>query len=155
MCAILDSDVVHEVFGRQPSAAGEAFRKWIRSGKGRLVIGGQLRGELGRNTTFQLWLIEALRGGRARSLNDEEVEKRATTLKQSGVCESNDQHIIALAQLGRARLLYTNDVRLTRDFRNKELINDPRGKVYSTKSSGEFEKKHRQLLQQKNLCNPR
>jgi hypothetical protein len=155
MCAILDTAVVHEVFSRCRPDAGEGFRRWIDSGRGQLVIGGRLREELVRYNAFRPWLVEALRAGRATSLNDAEVEKRETRLRQSGVCESNDQHIIALAQLSNARLLYTNDDALSRDFGKKELIDNPRGKVYSTKSGGEFNKRRRQLLQRGNLCNPR
>ena len=99
--------------------------------------------------------MEAIRGGRARTFNDEEVEERTEALKQSGLCQSNDQHIIALAQLSNARLLYTNDGPLTQDFVNSELIKDPKGKVYSTNFSSEFDKKHKKLLYRKNLSNPR
>lgn len=155
MCAILDNAVVHEVFGHGRPDAGEGFRRWTDSGKGQLVIGGRLRAELVRNHAFRPWLAEALRGGRARSLNDAEVDARETTLRQSGTCESNDQHIIALAQLSNARLLYTNDDALTRDFGRKRLIDNPRGKVYSTKSGGEFTKSRRRLLQRGDLCSPR
>lgn len=155
MCAILDSAVVHEVFGHDRPDAGEGFRRWIDSERGQLVIGGRLRGELVRNHAFRPWLAEALRGGRARSLNDAEVDERETTLRQSGKCESNDRHIIALAQLSNARLLYTNDDALTRDFGKKQLVDGPRGKVYSTKSGGEFTRGRRPLLQRGDLCSPR
>ena len=84
MCAILDSAVAHEVFGHDRPDAGKGFRRWLESEKGQLVIGGRLRGELARNHAFRPWLAEALRAGRARSLNDAEVDKRETALGQSG-----------------------------------------------------------------------
>ena len=155
MCAILDNDVVSEAFGSKRSPAGVAFRSWIDSRKGQLVIGGKLRQELSRNREFKDWLMEAIRGGRARTFNDEEVEERTEALKQSGLCQSNDQHIIALAQLSNARLLYTNDGPLTQDFGSSELIKDPKGRVYSTNFGSEFDKKRRKLLYRKNLCNLR
>ena len=46
MCAIVDTNVVHEVFGRQPTDAGEGFFRWLNSGKGKLVVGGKLKEEL-------------------------------------------------------------------------------------------------------------
>lgn len=153
MCAILDNDVLHEVFGQDRSPAGMAFRRWIDSGRGQLVVGGQLRQELGGNYAFKEWLQEALRGGRrAKSINDGEVEERTNALRQAGVCRSNDPHIVALTQLSHARLLYSNDDDLRHDFGNKQLIARPRGKVYSTKQSNDFQESHKQLLNQRRLC---
>ena len=43
---------------------------------------------------------------------------------------SNDFHIIALAQLAGARMLYSRDRELHQDFRNSKLVDRPRGKVY-------------------------
>ena len=152
MCAILDNDVAHQVFGRDRPPAGVAFRRWIDSGRGQLVVGGQLRRELAATQAFRLWLQQALLEGRARSVNDSEVEKRATDLRQAGVCRSNDPHVVALAQLSNARLLYSNDDDLRQDFGNKTLIDRPRGKVYSTKQSNDFQKSHERLLNQRRLC---
>lgn len=152
MCAILDNDVVHEVFGRDRPPAGEAFRRWIDSGRGQLIVGGRLRQELGGNRAFRSWLQQALLGGQAISVNDEAVEKKTTALKRSDVCRSNDPHIVALAQLSNARLLYSNDDDLRHDFGNKQLIDQPRGKVYSTKRSNDFQESHKRLLNQRRLC---
>ena len=154
MCAILDNDRISEVFGSKRTPAGVAFRDWLDSGRGRLVLGGRLRKELVDNYEFRNWLREALLGGRAKSLNDDEVERRTVRLKSEGVCKSDDPHTVALAQLSNARLLYTNDVDLMHDFRNGQLVKQPRGKVYSTKISKEFKRAHKQLLNQKKLCNP-
>ncbi len=152
MCAILDNDVAYQVFGRDRPPAGVAFRRWIDSRRGQLVVGGQLRVELGRNHAFRLWLQQALLQGRARSVNDREVDKRTATLRNAGVCRSNDPHIVALAQLSNARLLYSNDDDLRHDFGDKQLIDRPRGKVYSTKQSNDFQESHRRLLNQRRLC---
>ena len=152
MCAILDNDVAHQVFGRSRPPAGLAFRRWLESGRGQLVVGGQLRRELAGTQGFRLWLQQALLEGRARSINDQEVEKRTTDLEQAGLCRSNDPHIVALAQLSNARLLYSNDDDLRQDFGNKQLIDRPRGKVYSTKRSNDFQESHRRLLNQRRLC---
>jgi len=47
------------------------------------------------------------------------------------ICRSDDIHILALARAGGARLLYTEDKDLKKDFKNKAIIDDPRGKIYS------------------------
>ena len=53
-------------------------------------------------------------------------------LQDAGACQSNDLHVLALAQVSGARLLYSNDLSLHQDFGNRDLISRPRGKIYST-----------------------
>ncbi len=55
MCSIVDANVAGEVFGTSQSAAGEKFLAWIETGKGRLVVGGKLRGELELYENFKVW----------------------------------------------------------------------------------------------------
>ncbi|MDE0306934.1 MAG: hypothetical protein OXI87_18940 [Albidovulum sp.] len=55
---------------------------------------------------------------------------------KSANCESNDQHVLALARISGARLLYTNDQKLMDDFKNTELVSTPKGKVYRTPPDG-------------------
>ena len=44
-----------------------------------------------------------------------------TALTLSDSCRSNDPHVIALAQINGARLLYSNDEALQKDFGDKRL----------------------------------
>ena len=152
MCAILDNDVVHEVFGSNRSLAGKAFFKWIDTGSGNLVIGGKLLQELDNTRAFREWRQQALLAGRVRRFSDEEVNDKAEKLKGKSACQSNDEHVIALAQISNARLLYSNDVALRKDFDDKKLIDKPRGKVYSTLLDGNFRDSHKKLLRANNLC---
>ena len=152
MCAILDANVAGQVFGADRPAAGQAFFEWIDSGRGRLVVGGKLRRELDGNRAFRDWRLQAVLAGRIRLLNDEEVDGRARQLKQEGKCRSDDEHVVAVALLGGARLLYSNDDALQKDFGNKDLIDRPRGKVYSTQRHNHLRPEHRRLLANRNLC---
>ncbi len=47
---------------------------------------------------------------------------------------SNDAHVIALARVSGARILFCRDTALEKDFRNPSVINNPRGKIYKYKS---------------------
>ncbi len=158
MCAIVDTNVVHEVFSSSPCPAGEKFFEWVEKGRsGRLVAGGKLLVELdNRSDYFRKWRKEAQFSGMFRTENDQKVNDRAEQLKNEGLCQSNDAHVIALAQLSGARLLYTNDEKLQKDFRNKNLVDNPGGKVYSTKAeknpNKEFRSTHRRLLGRNDLC---
>lgn len=152
MCAILDANVAGQVFGADRPAAGRAFFDWIDSGRGRLVAGGRLLRELDRNLVFRKWRLQAVQAGRIELLNDEAVDRRTEQLMQEDACRSNDEHVIAVAQLGGPRLLYSNDGDLQNDFADKGLIDRPRGKVYSTKERQDLRPEHRRLLADRNLC---
>ena len=164
MCAILDNNVVHQVFGSKRPEAGEKFFEWLNSERGRLVVGGQLRQELDGNNEFSRWLQQALLAGQAAECDEGKVKDKTKELKNAGACRSNDAHIVALAQVSGARLLFTNDAALKEDFADKKLIDNPRGKVYTTlrkKRSGRrdetvpmenFQESHKRLLGNRSLC---
>ena len=156
MCAILDASVRDEVFvpEAQRPEAGEGFFNWIQRGKGRLVIGGKLKEELCEKKLFLEWARQASLAGWLSEINDDKVVTRTEELENEGGYKSNDPHVIALAQVSGARLLYSNDGNLQEDFKNKNLIDGPRGKVYSTLGSKNFQSAHRRLLADRNLCRP-
>ena len=151
MCAILDASVADEVFCPSRPEAGVEFFNWIQDGIGRLVVGGKLLEELNR-TSVREWARQALNAGLIRSVSASKVDTMTETLRNEGSCSSDDPHVIALAQVSGARLLYSNDKKLHRDFKNKTLIDDPRGKVYSTLKDQSFTNSHRQILHRKDLC---
>ena len=118
MCAIVDSSVRDEVFGGAAPPAGRQFFTWLNEGKGKLVIGGKLRLELAASQSFVKWLRQAVNSGRATTLDDARVEKATNEVVSENICRSNDAHVIALARLSGARLLYTNDYDLEDDFKS-------------------------------------
>ena len=153
MCAIVDANVAHQVFGQNRPPAGQRFFEWLSSRRGQLVVGGRLLEELSGNVGLLQWLRSAGLYGRARSVIDENVNDRAEALRRSNICTSNDEHVIALALVSGARLLYTNDQALIDDFKNRDIIAGPRGKIYTTAArGGEITDAHRQLLAARNLC---
>ena len=161
MCAIVDKNVVHEVFGNsERPEAGKKFFDWLES-RGRLVIGGKVRRELTQQLNFVEWSSQATQAGRAIEYSDEEIDELTEKLKQHGGCKSDDCHIIALAQISGARLLHSNDDKLRDDFRNKQILNNPRGKIYNTSKplrkhpDMDFKKyrpSHKKLLSDRKLC---
>ena len=153
MCAIVDANVMHEVFGSNLPPAGEGFFDWIEKGTKRLVVGGKLREELEQSSEdFRKWARVAIRTGKIRIVNTNEVDAKTREIENEGGYESDDPHVIALAQVSGARLLYSNDGDLQEDFGNKNLIDRPRGKVYSTRRNKDFQPEHRRLLSRRDLC---
>ena len=64
----------------------------------------------------------------------------------SGEITSDDPHVLALARVSGARLLYTKDNALIRDFKDKKFIDQPRGKVYTRKTNEDLLKTARCVL---------
>ena len=154
MCAILDTNVKGELAA--PSGqAGAAFYEWLVAGQGKIVVGGtKMRTELYvQPIKRDSGLIKELRrAGAIVEADDAAVDSASEILRRRGSCRSDDHHIIALAQISGARLLYTNEPKLHADFKNKGLIDDPRGKIYETLRGKVFSMTHRGLLSDQNLC---
>jgi len=156
VCAILDASVRDEVFipKAQRSEASEGFFNWINKGKGRLVIGGKLKAELCEKKLFLEWARQASLAGRLSEVDDIVVNQRTEKLVNEGGYWSNDPHVLALAQVSGARLLYVDDRKLEKDFKNKNLIDRPEGKLYLTRFSDKFTVSKKRLLRNRDLCRP-
>ena len=159
MCAIVDAQIAHEVFGERPSCAGREFYRWLNRGHGRLVTGGKLLQELETGSPdFRRWANAAMLAGRMTAVNERKVEERAGQIERDGKHVSNDPHVLALAQISGARLLFSNDELLGKDFGSKSLIDNPRGRVYHTRDintlndNKQFSKTHKRLLSDTRIC---
>lgn len=156
MCAIVDANVANEVFGPNQSPAGEKFYDWINKATGRLVVGGKLLEELRKGSPrFVEWASALGEAGKMRTMNEDQVNAKAEEIKSK--CVSDDSHIIALAQISGARLLFTNESpqkkkSLCEDFKNRDLINQPQGKIYTTRTNQCFTPTHKRLLGRRDLC---
>ena len=164
MCAIIDNDVSHQVFGANPTEPGEYFRNWLsRENGGIIVAGGRLFHELSQNPNFQQFFAYRHQAGRAVRIPDAVVDAAAAELRARGICRSNDVHVLALAQVSRARLLFTNDRALKQDFMNPDIIPGASGRIYSTdrgrhtrryaaQEIRNVTRTHRDLLNRTDLC---
>ncbi|MXY40618.1 MAG: PIN domain-containing protein [Rhodospirillaceae bacterium] len=152
MCAIVDANVVWEVFGSDRPEAGQKFFDWLTAGSGILIIGGRLLSESSKDLRFKKWAEAAVKSGRMKIEDGNEIDRRKAEISRIGQARSNDVHIVALAQISGARLLYSNDRKLIDDFKDKSLIDRPRGKVYRTSDDPAFTPSKRALLASKTLC---
>ena len=154
MCAIIDANVGHEVFapGRQ-TVAGKFFYDWLmRPNGGIIVAGGSLLRELNRSEPFRRFFGARLLTPRARRISDADIADAESAIRTQGLCRSNDEHILALARISGARLLFTNDQDLQDDFRDRRIIADPRGRIYTTLAHSDVRRTHRNLLNRADLC---
>ena len=88
MCAIVDTNVYHEVFSSgSQSDAGRYFYDWLmRRNGGTIVSGGEHLRELNRIADFKRVFGERLLAGRARRIPDEVVDAETDALQSQGVC---------------------------------------------------------------------
>jgi hypothetical protein len=145
MCVIIDNDLAHGVFAYPCREEFTPLMQWVETGDGRIVHGGKLTRELCRSEKIRRFLMELGRQGKALVINHPDQASEEVRLEQSGLCESNDFHVLALAILARVRLLCSGDQSLHTDFRNSRIINNPRGHVYQNAS-------HSHLLEHTDGC---
>ena len=165
MCAIIDNNILGELWDEGGNPAGQGFRRIVENGKIPLVLGGsKMKKEFGLDrsgnvTRLKAWIVELQRAGRLTRKSDSAVDSMARELElreESGSkIKSNDHHVIALAVVSGARLLYSNDKELQADFGNRQVMEPPQGRVYSTALTDDFSKKRRDLLARKDLCTRR
>ena len=59
-------------------------------------------------------------------------------LRERADLRSDDPHVLALARYKHVRLLYTGDQDLVADFKNKQFVDRPRGKVYASAANADL-----------------
>lgn len=150
MCAIVDASVIGELWDGGNSEAGRGFRRWVEGPNGSLVLGGKLTRELASENASR-WIVQLNMAGKLITIDNQCVDDLTASLERCSPvdtmhCKSNDHHIIALARISGARLLFSNDKELQQDFKNPRLLNQPRGTVYSTLETKSFAARRRRLL---------
>ena len=127
MCIIIDANVAPKFL-----VQSGAIIDWLFGERGspRLVAAGKLRQELAMNKDVRRQLVQLNRAGRLRSADPERLQRAEGRSLAVGACVSNDLHVLALAIVTGARTLATDDNALAVDFKNKTIIDAPRGSIY-------------------------
>ena len=132
MCILVDANVAPRFFsGKDPEL--KPLQDFIYRGSSMMVIGGKLREELFHNQQVRSAIVTLNQSGRVAVFGTNSITTEVRKLQHS-LLASDDAHIIALARISGARILFSNDQALHKDFRNPELINNPRGRVYQNRS---------------------
>ena len=151
-CAILDANCLGEVFGREESEAGREFRRWVSEGNGRLVSGGKLHRELRGSTAFKKWAEYAVRSPQLRVYRDRVLDPDVAELEHRADILSNDRHVLSLARVSGARLLYTRDKALRREFADPSIVSRPVGQLYNQGDKDRLTDRHRKRLRTARPC---
>lgn len=130
MCLIVDANLCSVVFKKTNDTAYQKLRDVIFSNRLTLVHGGDLTREYAKAGVLNVVAMLS-QSGRAIKIDDALIDAQLPHAIK--LCTSNDTHVIALARADRRRahLLCTDDQALQTDFKNKALIDNPRGTIYS------------------------
>jgi hypothetical protein len=145
MCVIIDANRAGIFFSAPVSDDYKPVVRWITERHGRLIYGGRLEEELQRLRDAVRTLRQWSLAGQAVRVEPSHLTAEEDQVRKSGLCRSNDSHVIALARFSGARVLCTDDRTLMRDFRNPSLIDNPRGSIYQNRS-------HAHLLDHSGSC---
>ena len=129
MCIIVDANRLGIFLRDPPDEDAAPIHKWLSAGRGSIVYsdGGGFTKEVQGRARERL--LQYSRAGTARFVPKEQFVDDQNALQ--GRTRSDDPHVLAPARAAGVRLLYTGDAKLMADFKNRELIRGPRGKVYS------------------------
>lgn len=153
MCVILDNSAQDNVFSRRSGTpVGRQLLEWLDEFRTSLVVGGKLYDELAGSRVFEVWAANAIKDGRLRVFKRDVVDRETTDLRDDWRGKSDDEHVIALARVSKARVLYARDSDLRDDFRNPGLVSNPRGRLYPLDESLAATKRRRALLYRTDLC---
>ena len=141
MCLIVDANVATLVFSPPPHADFKPVAEALRAKTATAVYGGQLVDEYEKLSSLTRIIRELDRQGILRLQSHAKVEAMTRSVKDEGLCVSDDQHIIALARVADVRLLCSGDKNLHRDFTNPAILK-PRGDIYQKASHAHLIAKH-------------
>ena len=148
MCVLVDTNVANDAFTLSPPAATRKFFEYIDEGKLMLIIGGK-RLDLefdGCGTKFRTWLSNAIQVGRVRREDPLKVAKAEDEIKAGGSCKSEDEHLVALAKISGAELVFTNDRALQTDC---QKLLEKNVKIYTTNDDrSSFDRRKRTMLEE-------
>ena len=129
MCIIVDANRMGAFLADPPEEDAAPVRRWIDTGGGRVVYstGGKFAEEVRGHAKQRL--LRYSQAGRAKFVPEHRFIDDQNTLQAR--IRSDDPHVLALARATGVRLLYTGDVDLIADFKDKAILDKPRGKIYS------------------------
>ena len=130
MCIIIDTNQMPAFLKNPSSEDMEPIHTWLSKRGGSFVY--TTYGKYGEELkTVKDMLSVYVRNGHAHLVDKRKIIPEENKLQTIKIHKSNDIHILALARASGARLLYTSDQNLIDDFKKKEIIDKPRGKIYS------------------------
>lgn len=145
MCIVVDTNVAHKIISSSPDPEYQPVHiELFEKRRIKLALGGQLSEELLRSSVAASLLLQLERIGQAIVYSGDELGFSTDRIRKSGLCVSNDAHVLALVVRSGARVVCTEDRNLHRDLRNQRIVGKRRS-IYQTA-------KHSRLLSRCTPC---
>ena len=131
MCIIVDANKMGAFLADPPGKDAAPVRRWIDTGSGSVVYStaGKFADEIRGHARQRL--LRYSQAGKAKFVPEESIRRRPEYPGGADQIRSDDPHVLALARATGVRLLYTGDADLIADFKDKAILDKPRGKIYS------------------------
>ena len=131
MCIIVDANKLGDFLADPVSEDSRPIHDWLNRGRGSIVYStdGKFAAEIQGRARARS--ADYVRAGRATLIPGSRFADDERNLETRANLRSDDPHVLALARAAGVRLLYTADGDLISDFKEKRVIDRPRGKVYS------------------------
>ena len=141
MCMIVDANRLGVFLSRRESENVKPIYNWLNNKNGKIVYstGGKFKQEV--KEPARRALVELARSGKASVVSERRLKPEKERLINESNHKSDDTHVLALALVSGARLLYTADQDLRNDFKRGKwksgrfIIGNPRGKLYTGKGN--------------------
>lgn len=131
MLLIVDANCASQALCHNPTHDFQPIILAIRDGRRKVVVGGSKQKEEYKRLANVWRFLRVLdQAGLAQLVEDNRVDVEQAFLEANVPMKSDDPHVLALARVSGARLLCSKDQDLHADFRNKTIIDKPRGKIY-------------------------
>jgi hypothetical protein len=131
MCIILDANCLGLFTNADQSML--PVKRYFENSGGLAIGGSKLKDEYKKNNKIIKFLTELARKGQILRLSDRDVNSKENEILETGACQSDDPHILAIASLSNARVLVSHDKPLHSDFASTVFFT-PRGKVYQNQT---------------------
>lgn len=134
MCVVIDTCALHKVFSGT-DANFEPIKRWIISGRGKVVIGGAVYSrELKSAARYLRVLNELERIGKVVVLNGDEVDAVEARVRAIEPAQDfDDPHIVAIVEVSRCKIVCTVDTRSDRFLRDARFyVRARRPSIYRT-----------------------
>jgi hypothetical protein len=125
MCIIIDANVANE-FASESLDAIPVLKRVVAK-KLKIVCGGRLKAEWHRTKLRRMYQQLVLAGSLVE-YTEEQTQLGIEQISTQNI-KSDDPHVLGLARVSGARILFSKDVKLHDDFKNMEIL-PGKGKIY-------------------------
>ena len=127
MCVrtIIDASAFRHLYEESKNTAGHQLRRWIANGYGLVVYSPDdtvYAEELNKNKKVLALLRDFSQRGQTEIIGAAQIKSAQNQIPGRTIRRSNDPHVLALATVGQATVLFSCDSKLQKDFADRTVL---------------------------------